>query len=404
MRLLVVSTWLPYPPDNGSRVRAYNLLRELSRRHRLTLLSFGVPSVPEGLSPLRATCERVEVVPPTTSPGGRPGAHGLLSPTPRHYVQTDSPRMRALVGARVRENDAAIALQATAARYLADCPQVPRVFEEAEVAVFRERCQEADSVLRRFRHRLTWWKHRRFIRRLVNRFEQTTVVSIPEREQLRAAGCDVSRVSVVPNGVEVPVLPSSGIRAARVIYPGAVTYSANLDAVRYFVNDIWPLIQRSRADLEFLVTGSTDGVHVENLAANPGVTFTGRLREVDTWIAGSAVCVVPLRIGGGTRLKILQAMAVGTPVVSTTKGIEGLDVIPDHHVLIGDSPEAFAREVLKLLHDQALGLRIAEAARRLVDERYTWRSIGEGLERVLERALEHRGSRAPDAGTASCNR
>ncbi len=130
--------------------------------------------------------------------------------------------------------------------------------------------------------------------------------------------------------------------------------------------------------------------------AEPGVRFTGSLPEVDSVIAESAMCVVPLRIGGGTRLKVLQAMALSTPVVSTSKGIEGLAIEPERHVLVADSPDAFAAQVLRLLSDAPLVQGLTREALRLARERYAWPQIGDALERVINEAVEeHRHRDTP---------
>ena len=394
MRLLVVSTWLPYPLDNGSRVRAYHLLKRLSQRHTVTLLSFGSVRDAAALAPLKALCERLEVVLPTPLQNNRLGTRGLFSTVPRHYVQTDSEEMRRLVAPCVEMHDAAIGMQVDAARYLGGHPEIPRVFEEAEVGVLRDRFFREADLLRRLRHGLTWWKFRHFVRGLVNRFDRTTVVSAVERDHLRAVGCDASRVAIVPNGTMLP--EAAVIRRRqdnRLIYPGAVTYFANLDAVRYFVRDVLPLVRGQRPDVSFLVTGSTEGADTGDLACVPGVTFAGCLPDIDEAISESAVCVVPLRMGGGTRLKVLQAMALGTAVVSTSKGIEGLDVEPERHVLVADSPSAFAAQVLRLLGDDNLRNQLVEASAALVRDRYTWDRIGAVLDGVVNEAVEEHAAR-----------
>jgi polysaccharide biosynthesis protein PslH len=368
-------------------MRAYHLLAQLSRRHAVTLLSFGLPGRNQDVGPLEALCGVVEVVARTAIDGRRLGRHGLLSSVPRHLVQNESAAMKDLVARHVANHDVAIGLELDAARYLEPWTSIPRVFEDVEVAVLREQYLCESRRLRRARSALTWLKFRHFIRRLVNKYERATVVSEREREHLRTIGCDVARVSVVPNGIEVPCIRSPGRHAERLIYPGSVTYSANLDAVRFFIREVLPLVRRSRPDLEFWVTGSTDGVEISNLMA-PGVRFTGCLPEVDSVIAESAACVVPLRIGGGTRLKVLQAMAVSTPVVSTSKGIEGLEVQPERHALMADTPEAFAAQVLRLCSDPLLGQRLTREGQRLVQERYAWPEIGDALERVIEGAVE----------------
>ncbi len=274
-----------------------------------------------------------------------------------------------------------------AARYLADIAGIPRVFEEAETGLFSERLVVEPDPVRRFRLTLTWLKHRRFVRRLVGRFERTTVVSENEREHLRSMGCDVERVHVVPNGVDAVAADPAPARTNRLIYAGSVTYSANLDAVRYFAREVLPLIRRTHPEVSFSVTGSSDGVDVGDFAGTDGVDFTGWLPDVERLIASSAACVVPLRIGGGTRLKILQAMALGTPVVSTTKGIEGLDVEPGVHLLVANTPRDLAEQVVRIITHPELAGRMAERARLLVRERYTWVRAGEALEKVIEMAV-----------------
>ena len=403
MRLLVVSTWLPYPLDNGSRVRAYHLLKRLSQRHTITLLSFGSVRDPDVLAPLKTLCERLEVVPPDTAerqPARKTGAV-LNGPA---VLRPDGQRRDATAGRRtaLKTHDAAIGMQVDAARYLGAHPEIPRVFEEAEVGVLRDRFVREADLLRRLRHGMTWWKFRRFVRGLVNRFDRTTVVSAVERDHLRAVGCDASRVAIVPNGTMLP--EAAAIRRRhdnRLIYPGAVTYFANLDAVRYFVRDVLPLVRGQRPDVSFLVTGRTEGADIGDLARVPGVTFAGCLPDIDEAISESAVCVVPLRMGGGTRLKVLQAMALGTAVVSTSKGIEGLDVEPGRHVLVADSPSAFAAQVLRLLGDDNLRNQLVEASAALVRDRYTWDRIGEVLEGVVNEAVEeHAARRSASSATA----
>jgi glycosyltransferase involved in cell wall biosynthesis len=314
---------------------------------------------------------------------------GLFTSVPRYYVQTRNQQMADLVKEAIGDYDAVLALQPAAGLYVAETDRTtPSVLDELEVSVFREQCSLEPRVGLRLRHALTWAKFRRFARLLTESFNRTTVVSHLELEQLRAIGCDISRIAIVPNGVESTDTPSPAVRTRRVVYPGSVTYSANLDAVRFFVAQILPLVRRVRPDVRLAVTGATGDVDVAELAAAEGVSFTGWVPNVDPLIAESTACVVPLRIGGGTRLKVLQAMALGTPVVSTTKGIEGLDLEPGRHVLVADSPESFASRVIQLIDDPAFGARLAIEARTAVRERYAWEPIVQTLESVIQGAVD----------------
>jgi glycosyltransferase involved in cell wall biosynthesis len=387
MKLLAVSSWFPYPPDNGSKLRAFHLLSHLADHHDITLLSFAESGEGADHSVLNDLCRDVRTVPGNPcKPAGALRARDLFSATPRSYVQTYSPRMQDLVDALVPHHDAALAFQCGAALYLTRHAAIPRVFDEAEAGVLRDQFRTHPLGLARWRRGLTWWKFGRFLRHLVDSFERTTVVSEIERQHLADSQCDRSALRIVPNGVDRQLLKQKNVpRPGRLIYPGSVTYSSNLDAVRFFSGEILPLIKRARPTT-FLVTGSTGSINVSDLIADGSVTFTGRVPDIAHLVAHSSVCVVPLRTGGGTRLKILEAMAAGTPVVTTTKGAEGLAVVHGENILIADSPEAFAEEVLRVMDDFVLRARLAANGRRLVERLYTWDRIGNELEKVISEA------------------
>jgi polysaccharide biosynthesis protein PslH len=390
MRVLAVSSWFPHPPVNGAKLRAYEVLRQLASRHAVTLLSFAEAGEADGdeQAHLREFCESVTVVRGHPFKHGRLGLRGLLSPMPRSLARTFSREMAARVDAAVPHHDVTVGLQIGAVLYVADRRAAPAVFEEAEVTWLRALRDREARLARRARLAMTSSKYLRYVLRLVARTDRTTVVSDVERQALLDIGCEPARVRVVPNGVRREHLlfrPSRHL--PRLVYPGAMTYSANADAVRWFVAEAWPAIRRARPDLSFVVTGSTEGVDLGDLEGVAGVEFSGHVADVKSFIGESAACVVPLRLGGGTRLKILEAMALGTPVVSTPKGAEGLAVTPQDDILIADRPDAFAREVVRVTGDEALAARLATNARALVDRSYTWDTIGATLDSVLDEAV-----------------
>ena len=182
---------------------------------------------------------------------------------------------------------------------------------------------------------------------------------------------------VVPNGVDTKRLKPVSLPPDpdTLIYNGALTYVANFEAIKFFLEKIFPLICKKKPDVRLIITGSTKGVALEKLNITRNVILTGYLDEIYTVIHRSTACVVPLRWGGGTRLKILEAMALGTPVISTRKGVEGLDLKWDVDVLVGDDPEVFAGARLKILDDFSLRARIARSARLTVEKQYDWEPI-----------------------------
>jgi polysaccharide biosynthesis protein PslH len=396
MKILAVSSWFPWPPDNGAKLRAYHLLKHLAKRHTITLLSFAEPHDEPRAPRVADLCKTVQVVPGNPfKPSAPLSPWELLSSTPRSYAQTYSPEMQALVDGAIPDHDLAIAFAIGAALYLGRHRSIPRIFEEVETGLIKDPFRAQALGPAKLRRGLTWWKYSRFVRGLIDQFDHATVVSDVERDTLVSIGCQPDRVRVVPNGVErAALLQPNRPAAGQLIYPGAVTYSANLEAVGYFVNEILPRVRVARPDVTLKVTGDTGHVDVSHLAG-PSVIFTGRVPDIHREVASSAVCVVPLKSGGGTRVKILEAMALGTPVVSTTKGAEGLRVTSGKDILIADSPAAFAANIIRLLDEPALRVSLASNGRQLVSRQYTWNMVGVQLDGALSEAVAHHSARAP---------
>lgn len=390
MRVLAVSTWCPVPPDNGSRLRAFHLLGALTQRHDVTLVTFTDGNLPGAtLDGLRALASHVETVAASPFVQGPLTVRGLLSSTPRSLIQAHHSGMQERVDRLATQCDVALGLQLSAAVYLRGLT-IPKVFEEAEAGTLRDQPADARG-LERVRRSLMWRKSARFMRRLIGQFERTTVVSARERSLLVDLGVDPARVVVIPNGVDDrDLVRSRPPRTRRIIYPGALTYAANLDAVRAFLETTWPRL-RSIPALEFVVTGSLDGVDLSTLPPHDDVRFTGRVNDVKALIAESAAVVVPLRTGGGTRLKILEAMALGTPVISTAKGAEGLDVTDGEHLLLAHAPDDWVRQLTALLDTPALDERLSRAGRAFVARHHRWTVNGEALNQTLEEARAERG-------------
>jgi glycosyltransferase involved in cell wall biosynthesis len=174
------------------------------------------------------------------------------------------------------------------------------------------------------------------------------------------------------------------------IYCGALTYKANFDAVWYFLKDVFPLIQAKIPDVSFAITGDYKGVPTEKLPKHQNVQFTGYLQDVRPAIRQSWISVVPLRIGGGTRLKILESLALGTPVISTSKGAEGLELQPGRDIIIADTPAVMAAQVIGLLKDQALRNLLSENGKKIIAEKYNWDVNKKSYDNFLNRCLSNK--------------
>ncbi len=376
-QLLFLSRWFPYPPTNGSKLRVYNLLRILAARHDVTLITFAEPDEPVDATGLREICRAVHVVRRKPFVPDRMSARlALLNPRPRSVVETWSAEFASLIERELARGafDAVIASQFDTAVYAPCFTGYPAIFEEIELGLMHGQYAGASDIAHRLRYGLTWAKHSRYLSSLLNHYAAATVASRQEQDLVRGIAPGYRAVEIIPNGVHLP--DYAGITAqpapGSLIFTGAFTYHANYAAAAWFVGEVYGRIKAQYPLATLTITGD----HADlPLPPAPDVTLTGFVPDVRPRIAGSWAAVVPMLQGGGTRLKILEAMALGVPVVSTTKGAEGLDAEPGRHLLIADAPAEFADATVGLLRDPALRRALTEEAGRLVAGRYDWAAI-----------------------------
>jgi len=383
MRVLFLSRWFPYPPDNGSRIRVFSLLKHLSARHTVDLISFtGEPLTDEQLQAMRAYCRNVAAVPYRSfQPRRWKALLGFFSPRPRSVIDTHNAGMQQRVeqAGRAGDVDVVIASQIDMAPYALPVAGVPRIFEEVELTVLYENYVKQRSPLQRLRRGLGWWKTSRYAAGLLRAFDGGTVVSEAERERIEAVLPGYQPVAVIPNGVDLAHHAGTfgAPEADTLIYSGALTYQANFDAMDFFLREVFPLIRAERPNAKIVITGKLNGVPVDRLPRPEGVIFTGYLDDVRPAVARSWVSVVPLREGGGTRLKVLEALALGTPVVATRKGAEGLDLAPGRDLVIADDPAGIAAAVVHVLRDPEWRAALSRNGRQAVAGKYDWQTIGQ---------------------------
>lgn len=405
MRVLFLSAWYPYPPDNGSKLRVAYLLRALGCAHSVSLYSFTFGTAkPADVSVPLSHLDGVETVAIDPFVANRTGALQTflsLSPLATRAV----PAMQALVGRALDacKYDAVIAsTEITAVYALLAQSNTIRILEEHNSLTrwMRERYRLGVGVIQRVRYWVSWQKSRHFEARLFRQFDLVTMVSQQDRAICHS---DLpgyrGRVEVVPNGVDTihnrpgvaPTLPNE------LVFNGSLTYSANYEAVAWFLTYVYPLIKSQEPRVQLTITGSTAGVDLARLPLDESVRLMGFVKDVRVPVAGAAVAVAPIRQGGGTRLKILEAMALGTPVVATTKGAEGLNVVDGQHLLLADTPEAFANAVLCLLNGADVHARLSQNARRLVEAQYDWAALGQQFVQLVEQTVDAR-PRLPGCG------
>lgn len=390
-RVLVLTPQLPYPPQQGTSLRNYHLLRALARHHSVTLLSFAEPDRPRELEPLQAIGR---VLPPVDVPP-RSGADRLAQ-----LLTSGDPDL----ALRLRSDEYTAALTNALQADVYDAVQIEGIELARYIRVVREvapgariilDCHNAETELQRRSLRADWRRPSRWaaaaysalqVGRLA-RFERwatatadaAIAVSETDRDHLLAlGGATESTIIVIPNTIDVAEYAQSGPvpDALRfdLVFTGKMDYRPNIDGVLWFAQEVWPLIKRARPETTWAIVGQRPHPRLEPLRDLDGVTLTGRVPETQPYLHGCRVYIVPLRIGSGTRLKLIEAMAAGKTIISTTVGAEGFPVVDGEVIRLADDPATWARLALDLLDDAAERERLGTAARRFAAG-YDWREI-----------------------------
>jgi glycosyltransferase involved in cell wall biosynthesis len=242
------------------------------------------------------------------------------------------------------------------------------------------RTAEADVGLeRKLYSAVNWRKLKREEQGAWRRFDGVTVTSARDAQMLHELNPE-TRVAVIPNGVDVErfVPPSAAPDADSLLFFGAVNYHPNFDGITHFIDHVFPKILKQRPTTKLWIVGPAPDEIIAR--KNQNIEVTGFVDQVEPYIDQAAVVVVPLRIGGGTRLKIVEAMAKAKGIVSTHIGAEGIDVVHEKHALLADSDEDFAEQTLRLLRDGALARSLGAQARELAEQSYAWPSLAGRLE------------------------
>jgi sugar transferase (PEP-CTERM/EpsH1 system associated) len=408
MRILMLTPQLPYPPRQGTALRNWGILSHLARerQHEVWLLSFdepreaqasGSPIAPE----LQAACAQIAVfAPPPRTPRTRLRTL-LTSPLPDMAWRLWSPEAAAKYRAWASENrfDIIQVEGIELARYALDAGAgvaAPFVFDDHNCEyLLQRRAFETDARQPRRWHAaayslVQWQRLRAFERRAARAAAATLTVSAQDAAALRDLDARLSP-HVIPNGIDVagyadfaaPARPSANA-APTLVFTGKMDFRPNVDAMLWFGREVFPLIQQAVPEVRLVIMGQRPSPRLDVLRAQRGVTLTGEVPDQRPYIAQADVYIAPLRVGGGTRFKLLEAMAMRRPIVSTTLGCEGFDVQHGRELMIGDSPAGFAEAVLQVLHDPALRAGLVQHAYDFVRRRYDWGVIVPQLERVYQ--------------------
>lgn len=394
LRILILSPSVPFPADNGGKLRAAAVALALAARHDVAFGCFTDET--EGGAGTVEVADRFRDLKVVPRQARRRGWMPRLSPSPSDVHDLHSDEMAAWVKATVARfsPDVLLAGDPALTPYLAPYAGRVRVLDYVCVATLAfermaagaPRAQRAVWGLRRL-------KFAAFLGRIARVYDLGIVNSEEDRAALVATSPDWARVEVLPNGLDLGAYPL-GLATpdpATLVFHGALSYAPNLQAVRLLVDEILPRVRAEVPGVRLLVTGRipTDGTAPQG----SGVVYTGYVPDIRTVVAGAWASPTPLKSGaGGARFKVLEALALGTPLISTAMGAEGLAVTDGVDILMAEEPAAFAAQTVRMLRSPELRQRLAEGGRRLVEQRYNWARLGERLAARLEDLVARRAT------------
>lgn len=404
MRILWVKAGGLVPPDTGGKIRSYNILRELARKHSVTFFSFYAAHPNDEHPNLNQLFEQSISIPlelPTAKSSREllDYVRFLFSSDPYSLMKYNRAVVRRALKAVLKQKrfDVIVCDFLVAAPVIPwDCP-CPKVLftHNVEAMIWKRHWEVARNPLWKALSWREWKSMASAERRYLRRADHVLAVSEADRNSFLEF-IEPSKLAIVPTGVDIDFF-SPGVTEEipeSLVFTGSMDWMPNEDGIFYFVEQVLPLIRQKLPNVSLSVVGRKPSPRLKEMAArDQRIQLTGRVEDVRPYVATGAVCIVPLRIGGGTRLKIYEAMAMGKAVVSTTIGAEGLPVKHGENILIADTPEDFARETVELLRDSVRRKHIGDAARKLVAENYTWASVAEGFADVLQGVSRNYSSR-----------
>ena len=381
MKILYLAHRIPYPPNKGDKIRSYHHVRYLAERHDLHLLAFfDDPQDAQWAAVLRQWCGEVVLVPIRRSTALLRGATSMACGRSLTEGYFGGLGMSRAVRVAAHESiDVAWAFSSAMAQYLPATGARLRVADFVDIDSEKWRqFAEHTTLPAGWMYRLESRRLRRLEASAARLAERVLLVSQGEADVFGALCSGAVETRVVPNGVDTSYFHPSAHRAladgAALLFTGALDYRPNVDAVLVASREVLPLVRSHAPDAYVLAVGHRPAPVLQQEAGRRGscLEVAGSVPDVRPYFERAAVYVAPLRLGRGVQNKILEAMAMRVPVVASPVAVAGLDLVADRHVLIADSPPAFAAAVLRLLGDAELGCRLADAAYRLIEERYGW--------------------------------
>ncbi len=384
LRILFLTSRLPFPPYRGDKLKIWNLLRRVAESHEVALLSFIQDSTEAGFAgELERYCKRVELLPMPAWESVLECLKALPSRDPFQIAYFRNRAMTERLGMLVREwhPDVIHTHLIRMAPYTAVLQDIPRVLDMTDsVSLYLRRFLETErNPLKRM---LLSWEYARMMRfePIVARFERALVCSDIDRAAL-LRNVPSASIDLLYNGVDTDVFrrhDNDRTDPFRIIFTGNMSYFPNIDGARYLVEEIFPCVRDAVPQATLYIVGQNPPRSVRTLARE-GIVVTGFVKDIRLEYARSAIAVSPIRFGAGTLNKILEPLAMGVPVVATSYGVTGLNLSRGAEILVADDTQGFANHVIRLLRDSALRQSIGSAATLRIRQQFNWGAIGASL-------------------------
>ena len=392
MKLLWVKADFLHPTNRGGQIRTLETLKRLHRRHEVHYVALDQPGQKEGLARAGEYSTGVYPVPhfvpeKTTLAFAGQLLEGLVSSLPVAVSRYRSAAMKR----KIEELTRAANFDAIVCDFLFPTPNIPDLrtcvlFQHnVESTIWKRHVEHADNLPKRLYFELQAKRMLDYEGQVCRTVKNVIAVSDQDAATMRT-GYGASRVDAVPTGVDLEFFapPERPEKMADLVFLGSMDWMPNIDGIQWFVDQVLPLIRKRRPECSLAIVGRKPTQAVRELGEKDArIQVTGTVPDVRPYLWGGAVSIVPLRIGGGTRLKIYEAMAAKIPVVSTTIGAEGLDILDGENIAIGDTPDDLARKCLALLDDKTARCRMAATAWEMVATRYSWEVVSQKFEKLL---------------------
>jgi len=396
MKILILDEEFPFPLNSGGRIRGFNLASRLARTNEVSYFAYGKNDSP-GYRAFKEAGLRPIAVDHSLRRKSGPVFYikllaNLFSDLPyvvtSHYSHDFAVRLKQEI--KANKPDLLYCAWSPYASFFQEIGSVKKVIgtHNIEATIWKRYYENESNPLKKWYIGGQYRKMLRFEKSVFGRADGVTAVSCEEADQIRQMGD--TRVELVDNGVDPEFFAPGEIteKSNRLVFTGSMDWRPNQDAVFYFAHEIMPALRDTRPDLKAVFVGRNPPPHVKALAETPGIEITGTVDDVRSYISEAAVYIVPLRIGGGSRLKILEALAMKKAVVSTAVGAEGLEVTDNEQLLVARDTEEFVQKTVRLLDDHDLRERLGSNGRALVERRYGWDSLAEKLNGFLKSVAE----------------